>query len=356
MLPTIGSKELVAWLPALLGLGPGDAVVIPRSGLPDVRGRRAAGRRRRSCAPTRSTARRPARRSGWSGSTRRPTRPAGCCRPSTCARSSPGPASAARVVARDECYLELGWEAEPVSVLHPDVCGGDARRACWPCTRCPSGPTWPATAPAFVAGDPALVAELLEVRKHAGMMVPGAGAGRDGRRAGRRRRTWPSSATGTRARRDLLRAALEAAGFRIEPLRGRRSTCGRPAASTAGTTVDWLAERGILVAPGGFYGPRGAQHVRVALTATDERAAMVQPASPPDPGRSRDPTLVSRDPTVVSRDPTPHAVESRARVPGGYRRPCRDVVEVPQRGIRTVRGRPASLRRTSSRSRSGRRR
>ena len=29
MLPTIGSKELVAWLPTLLGVGPGDIVVIP---------------------------------------------------------------------------------------------------------------------------------------------------------------------------------------------------------------------------------------------------------------------------------------------------------------------------------------
>jgi len=35
--------------------------------------------------------------------------------------------------------------------------------------------------------------------------------------------------------------------------------------------VAWLAARGILVAPGDFYGPTGDRHVRVALTATDER-------------------------------------------------------------------------------------
>jgi aspartate/methionine/tyrosine aminotransferase len=35
--------------------------------------------------------------------------------------------------------------------------------------------------------------------------------------------------------------------------------------------VDRLAQLGILVAPGDFYGPAGARHVRVALTATDER-------------------------------------------------------------------------------------
>ncbi len=34
----------------------------------------------------------------------------------------------------------------------------------------------------------------------------------------------------------------------------------------------WLAQLGILVAPGEFYGPRGAQHVRIALTATDDRS------------------------------------------------------------------------------------
>ena len=38
-------------------------------------------------------------------------------------------------------------------------------------------------------------------------------------------------------------------------------------------TVAWFADRGILVAPGEFYGPRGGQHVRIALTATDERIA-----------------------------------------------------------------------------------
>ena len=36
-------------------------------------------------------------------------------------------------------------------------------------------------------------------------------------------------------------------------------------------TVSWLADRGILVAPGTFYGRAGSRHVRVAFTATDER-------------------------------------------------------------------------------------
>ena len=36
-------------------------------------------------------------------------------------------------------------------------------------------------------------------------------------------------------------------------------------------SVGRLARLGILVAPGDVYGPSGAGHVRVALTATDER-------------------------------------------------------------------------------------
>ena len=44
-----------------------------------------------------------------------------------------------------------------------------------------------------------------------------------------------------------------------------------PAAIMAGSNA--AAQRGILVAPGAFYGPGGRHHVRVALTATDERVA-----------------------------------------------------------------------------------
>ena len=37
--------------------------------------------------------------------------------------------------------------------------------------------------------------------------------------------------------------------------------------------VNWFAQRGILVAPGAFYGPEAATYVRVALTASDEEIA-----------------------------------------------------------------------------------
>jgi aspartate/methionine/tyrosine aminotransferase len=74
------------------------------------------------------------------------------------------------------------------------------------------------------------------------------------------------------ARRSSLRAALVAAGFEITD-----SEAGLYLWSSRGEdgwkTVDWLAERGILAAPGAFYGPSATQQVRIALTAPDERVA-----------------------------------------------------------------------------------
>ena len=73
-------------------------------------------------------------------------------------------------------------------------------------------------------------------------------------------------------RREALAPALRSAGFAIDYSEGglylwasRDEPCR--------DSVAWLAARGILVAPGDFYGPAGARHVRVALTATDERIA-----------------------------------------------------------------------------------
>jgi aspartate/methionine/tyrosine aminotransferase len=73
-------------------------------------------------------------------------------------------------------------------------------------------------------------------------------------------------------RRAVLMPALQTAGLTVD-----NSEAGLYIWGTRGEacrdTVAWLAQRGILVAPGEFYGPAGGQHVRVALTASDERIA-----------------------------------------------------------------------------------
>jgi aspartate/methionine/tyrosine aminotransferase len=172
----------------------------------------------------------------------------------------------------DECYVEMAWDADsqPVSVLHPEVCGGAAdgilavhslsKRSNLAGYRC-----------GFVVGDAAVVAELLAVRRNLGLMLPApqqqamAAALADDDHVVAQHATYA-------ARRALLREALGAAGFRIDHSQGsiylwvtRDEECWE--------TLAWFADRGILVAPGSFYGPTGSRHVRVAFTATDERIA-----------------------------------------------------------------------------------
>ncbi|NUS58567.1 MAG: aminotransferase class I/II-fold pyridoxal phosphate-dependent enzyme, partial [Streptomycetaceae bacterium] len=156
------------------------------------------------------------------------------------------------------------------AVLHPDGCGGshDGLLALHSLSKRSNLAGYRA---GFVTGDPAVVRELLAVRKHAGMIVPGpvqeamrVAFDDDAHVAEQKARYG--------ARRALLRGALESAGFRIDHSEAslylwatRDEECW--------DTVAWLAERGVLVAPGEFYGAAGTRHVRVAFTATDERVA-----------------------------------------------------------------------------------
>jgi succinyldiaminopimelate transaminase len=264
VLPTIGSKELVAWLPTLLGLGPEHTIVIPELAYPTYEvGARLAGAQ---FVRSDSTAALGPRRVAlvWLNS---PSNPTGRVLPAEHLRKVVDWArERGAVVASDECYLSLS-EGAP-SVLHPDVCGGshEGLLAVHSMSKSSNLAGYRA---GFVTGDPRLVAALLEVRKHAGMIVPHpvqaameAAASDDAH--------VTAQAQVYARRRVRLRAAFEAAGYRID-----HSEAGLYLWATADepgrTTVRRLAEAGVLVAPGEFYGPAGARHVRVALTATDER-------------------------------------------------------------------------------------
>ncbi|MFB9678140.1 succinyldiaminopimelate transaminase [Streptosporangium vulgare] len=266
VLPLIGSKEFVAWLPTLLGLGPGQRVVLPELAYPtyDV-GARLAGAEPYATDGllTLGPERVPL---VWVNS---PSNPTGRVLPAEHLRKV---VSWARehgaVVASDECYIELGWEERPVSILHPDVCGGshEGLLAVHSLSKRSNLAGYRA---GFVAGDPALVKRLLEIRKHAGMIMPApvqaamAVALDDDEHAEEQRARYA-------ARRAALRPALETAGWKIE-----HSTAGLYLWASDGTgcwdQVRTLAERGILVAPGDFYGTAGDRHIRVAVTAGDER-------------------------------------------------------------------------------------
>ena len=269
VMPTVGSKELVGWLPTLLGLGPGDLVAHPEIAYPtyDV-GARVAGATpfpADDVAVLRDVS--DAVRLVWVNS---PANPTGrVLDAERLAAIVAWARSVGAVVASDECYAELVWDvAEAPSILDPRVCGGshEGLLAVYSLSKQSNLAGYRA---AFVAGDPALVRRLLELRKHLGMMVPlpvqhvlGVALADDAHVAEQRERY--------RVRRRTATAALRRAGFRVEDSEAGLylwATRDEPCLDTVG----WLAARGVLAAPGEFYGPRGSRHVRIALTAPDER-------------------------------------------------------------------------------------
>ena len=286
VLPLIGTKEFIASLPGLLGCGPGDAVAYPELAYPtyDI-GARLAGANPvawegfpaagRTPGPPIAATGRPAPvtpgqvRLAWVNS---PSNPTGrVLGPGALRDAAAWARDQGAVLASDECYIGLGWDAEPVSVLHPDVCGGsfEGLLAVHSVSKRSNLAGYRA---GFVTGDPALVAQLLEIRKHAGMIMPApvqaamTAALADDTHAQRQRSVYA-------ARRDQLRPALEKAGWTITHSEaGLYLWASRPG-HDCWASVDMLAGAGILVAPGEFYGPAGVQHIRVALTATDERVA-----------------------------------------------------------------------------------
>src|SRR4029079_14608538 len=125
VLPVIGSKELIASLAVHLGIGPGDLVVFPELAYPtyDVGAALAAARAMATDSLTAIGPERPALL--WLNS---PSNPTGRVLPPDHLRKVVDWCrERGTIVVSDECYLECAWEAEPVSVLHPDVCGGRQR-------------------------------------------------------------------------------------------------------------------------------------------------------------------------------------------------------------------------------------
>ena len=268
VLPAIGTKELIAWLPTLLGLGASDTVVVPELAYPtyEVGALLAGAAVVRADSLTQLGPSRPALMYLNS-----PSNPTGKVLGVEHLRKVVGWARERGVlVASDECYLGLGWDVTPLSVLHPDVCDGDhtGLLALHSLSKTSSLAGYRA---GFVAGDPAVVAELLAVRKHAGMMVPTpvqaamvAALDDDAHELEQRNRYA--------RRRAALLPALRSAGFTVDHSEAGLylwATRGEPCRDTVG----WLADLGILGGPGHFYGVHFPEHVRLSLTATDERIA-----------------------------------------------------------------------------------
>ncbi|MGO1885913.1 MAG: succinyldiaminopimelate transaminase [Citricoccus sp.] len=296
VIPSVGSKEFIAWLPLLLGLGPGDVVVRPTVAYPtyDIGALLvgatavAADSLAELDADTRARV-----KLIWTNSPANPTGQVSSAEQLRAVVAQGREVGA--VVAGDECYAELGWgewdtpgASGTPCILAEEVSGGDhtGLLSVYSLSKQSNLAGYRA---AFAAGDAELVAALVNSRKHAGMIVP-----------------MPVQAAMTvaladdahvrqqkdryRARRTLLKDALESAGLVVDHSEaglylwtrdGRAAgsdtgpDAGRPAPSEQDSwdLVGALAQLGILVGPGTFYGTAGNGYVRVALTATDEAVA-----------------------------------------------------------------------------------
>ena len=272
VLPTVGSKELVALAPLMLGLGDGDVVVHPRAAYPTY----AIGAAIAGAKPFASDD--PA---DWPADTKliwlnSPGNPDGRVLDVDALRVARlRAAELGAAIISDECYAELGWagrwEHEPIpSILDDRVTGADRSNvlAIYSLSKQSNMAGYRA---AFAAGCAGLIQRLLTVRKHAGLMLPAplqqamvVALGDDVHVAEQRERY--------RARRSTLKPALESAGFRIDD-----SEAGLYLWASEGrdawASIDRLASLGILAGPGTFYGDFYPEHVRLSLTASDERIA-----------------------------------------------------------------------------------
>ncbi len=171
----------------------------------------------------------------------------------------------------DECYAEFTWDGPPRSILETGCEGVVAVHSL------SKRSNLAGVRAGFYAGDADLVTYLLDVRRHAGLMVPGpvqAGAVvafDDDTHVERQRERY-------RERLAFMAGVLAGAGLPVDtPAGGFYLWVPVPGRFADGWALcDWLAdEGGLLVSPGELYGPDGAGHVRVAVVHPMERLELV---------------------------------------------------------------------------------
>lgn len=276
VMPTIGSKELVGLLPSLLGIGPGDVVVIPAAAYPTYEvGARAAGAQVLATDDVDDWAGDARVRLVWVNSPRNPT---GAVLGVERLRAVVEAARArGAVVASDECYAELPWtepwltEGVP-SVLDPRV-AGDSHAGLLAAYSLSKQSNLAGYRAGLLAGDTDLIAPLVLMRRHLGLILPApvqaamVVALRDDAHVAAQREVY-------RARRERLLPALLGAGFAVDHSEAGLYLWARSEdGADCWATLARLAELGILAGAGEFYGPGNEHHVRLALTAPDERIA-----------------------------------------------------------------------------------
>ena len=276
VMPTIGSKELISWLPTFLGLGPGDVVVQPKVAYTAY----AVG-----AALSGATLVSEDNPDNWPENSKliwinSPGNPDGkVLDVAGFAKAVARARELGALLASDECYAELGWsdpwDKETIpSVLDPRVCGDshDGILCVYSLSKQSNMAGYRA---AFAVGAKDLIRDLVNLRMHTGMIMPlptqqaVIAALADSTHVAAEKEIYSK-------RRATLLAAVTSYGFEVTD-----SEAGLYLWATLGqdcwSTVDQLAELGIVVVPGSFYGEHATKHVRFSLTATDNdisRAAL----------------------------------------------------------------------------------
>lgn len=263
VLPSIGSKEVVANLPAMLGA---KKVLYPTVAYPTYLVGAILANAEHTSVDFNASAW-PEADLAWINS---PSNPTGRIAPkeeieAVIAYSRKSGA----VIASDECYFNFPGQhvaagAKPISILQ--VANGQNHNllALHSLSKRSNLAGYRA---GMIIGDPLLIAKIREIRKHSGLIVPAPvqaamiAALQDESHVHEQAARYAS-------RRELLRAPLESLGFVIE-----HSEAGLYIWCTRGErdfdSVSFLADKGILATPGSFYGAAGARHIRIALTASD---------------------------------------------------------------------------------------
>lgn len=276
---TVGSKEFIAWLPLLMGLGPGDIIVYPKVAYPtyDIGAKIVGATSVTADALTElDAATRQRVKLVWVNS---PANPTGTVQSAEVLAKIVADARAiGAAVASDECYAELGWgtwEHQRIpSILDTQVSQGDfsGLLSVYSLSKQSNMAGYRA---AFVAGDAAMIAALINLRSHTGMVVPGpvqaamAAALTDDEHVVEQKSRY-------RNRRQRLLDALVSAGLTVDDsaaglyLWVRDPKITEPTAEDSWELVSRFAQLGILVGPGVFYSAAGNGYIRVSMTAKDE--------------------------------------------------------------------------------------
>lgn len=271
VMPSIGSKELISWLPLFMGLGPGDAVVQPKAAYTAYEVGAAL------CGAELISEDDPAK---WPANAKliwinSPGNPDGRVLDVAELRAAVARArELGALLASDECYAELGWNewANQVipSVLDPRVIEGnfDGVIALYSLSKQSNMAGYRA---AFAVGAADLIKSLVNLRMHAGLNTPGpvqramAVALGDEEHVRIEKEIY-------RERRTVLLDAIRHYGFELA-----ESQAGLYLWATlhedCWKTVERMAELGIVVVPGTFYGASNSKYVRFSITATDAKIA-----------------------------------------------------------------------------------